>query len=261
MILSNIEDSLSSFMGQSYNNDLMKTAQMLIQLQSNNYDFEELKNSLNHKNIWINRLQQSFASSDQSNFINEKDDIDIIHDIEDIATEVKDSVKSQIDFSYKYQDDSTNSRDVNAANNAFEKMLNQRTPAFVWSILHVDFEDGMYNSVIEEVKYYLKENEYVTILWLHTIFSQNQHNQNILAALLRIIAMTIKSEKSDKLMTMVISGLNQPSSKTQEAALEVIEEWRTKPCLDALHNLHYRSCWIEKYATIVEKELEEELQC
>ena len=89
MILSNIEDSLSSFMGQSYNNDLMKTAQRLIQLQSNNYDFEELKNSLNHKNIWINRLQQSFASSDQSNFINEKDDIDIIHDIEDIATKVK----------------------------------------------------------------------------------------------------------------------------------------------------------------------------
>ena len=70
MILSNIEDSLSSFMGQSYNNDLMKTAQRLIQLQSNNYDFEELKNYLNHKNIWINRLQQSFASSDQSNFIN-----------------------------------------------------------------------------------------------------------------------------------------------------------------------------------------------
>lgn len=121
MILSNIEDSLSSFMGQSYNNDLMKTAQRLIQLQSNNYDFEELKNSLNHKNIWINRLQQSFASSDQSNFINEKDDIDIIHDIEDIATEVKDSVKSQIDFSYKYQDDSTNSRDVNAASKQSKK--------------------------------------------------------------------------------------------------------------------------------------------
>lgn len=257
MIFPNMEDFQSNIQSQTFDQDLMGLSQTIFELQP--LGFEKFQRSWVSKSIWINRFQQPFANSYQSSFADERDDIDVIGLIADVKGGIGNPAKSHSDFFHEYLDDSTNTRDINAANIAFEKMLNQRTPAFLWSILHIDFEDGMSNSAIEEVEYYLQENEYVTILWLHTIFSQNQLNQNVLAALLRIIAMTIKSEKSDKLMTMVIAGLNQPSSKTQEAALEVIEEWRTEQCLSALHNLQFHSCWIEKYAMIVKKELEEEL--
>ena len=72
--------------------------------------------------------------------------------------------------------------------------------------------------------------------------------------------MSVDVSYSDTLLPMVIAGLNAPSSKTQEAALMVIEEWRTKQCLDALKTyLNRSSRLIERYAKVVETELEEEL--
>lgn len=172
----------------------------------------------------------------------------------------EESVESQSDkIIYKYNGESTDTDDINAANAVFDRILRQRTPMFVWSLEHTDFEDGMSNSLTDEVEQYLAYNKYVTIIWLHTIFSKNQENQDVLAALLRIIAMTVNVDDSDKLMTLVIAGLNHPSSKTQEAAIAVIEEWRTKNCLDALRNFKRHTVWIGKYADVVERELEEEL--
>lgn len=237
----------------------MKEYQAIFQLQPNILGREEFKNPWETELTWINIFQQHFANSDQSISIGEKDGIEESKLIADEEQGIGDSTKRHTDILHEYLSDSTSTHDINAANSAFEKMLNQRTPAFLWSILHVNFEDGMSNNVIEEVEHYLKKNACVTILWLHSIFSQNQQDQNVLAALLRIIAMTIKSDKADKLMTMVIAGLNQPSSKTQEAALEVIEEWRTEQCLSALYNLQSNSCWIEEYVMKVRNELEEEL--
>lgn len=255
MLFPNIKD----FQSQIFDGDIMKEYQAIFQLQPNILGLEEVKSPWETELTRINIFQQPFANFDQSISIGEKDGIEESKPIADEEQGIGDSTKSHTDFLHEYLSDSTSTHDINAANSVFEKMLNQRTPAFLWSILHVNFEDGMSNNVIEEVEHYLNENEYVTILWLHSIFSQNQQDQNVLEALLRIISVTIKSEKSDKLMTMVIAGLNQPSSKTQEAALEVIEEWRTKQCLSALYNLQSNSCWIEDYAMKVKNELEEEL--
>ncbi|MCM1030288.1 MAG: hypothetical protein NC410_02425 [Oscillibacter sp.] len=254
--LSNFQDIQTHMQPQAFDH-IMEISRKMARLQSNIPNFGTLQKILGANLTWINQFQQPFASSFPLNAFNENNDIDTNYDFPNLDSEK--STESHTEVAYKYLDDSTSSRDINAANTTFEKMLNKRKSAFIWSILHTDFEDGMSNNVIEEVEHYLNENEYVTIVWLYTLFSQNQSNQDVLAALLRIVAMTIKIDKSEKLMTMVIAGLNQPNSKTQEAALAVIEEWRTKHCLEALRNLHYHSNWIEKYATIVEKELEKEL--
>lgn len=171
----------------------------------------------------------------------------------------KETETNLFNLNYKVSIDSTDITDVNKANAVFDAMLTKRTPMFTWLLCHTDFDDGMSNGLIEEVESYIKRNKYVTITWLHSIYSQNQQNQNILAGLLRIIGMTIKTEDSDKLLTMVISGLTANSSKTQEAALMVIEEWRTKNCWDALKNRTFNSQWISNYAKIVEQELKKEI--
>ena len=172
----------------------------------------------------------------------------------------KEVITSKHNLANKISIDSTDIDDINKANSVFDSMLRKRTPMFIWTLCHTDFEDGVSNCIIDEVESYLKKNKYVTITWLHSLYAQNQKNQDILAGLLRIIGMTIKTEDSDKLLTMVIAGLTEPCSKTQEAALMVIEEWRTKNCLEALKNRSFNTQWISNYAKIVERELINELE-
>lgn len=178
--------------------------------------------------------------------------------VEDVG--LGDSIATNEIDSKSFTNDSTNNIDVNRANEVFNRMLRDRSLAFVWNLKHSDFEDGVSNQVVDEVKEYLSKNKYVTITWLNSIFSNNIEDVNVLAALLRVVAMSVDVSYSDTLLPMVIAGLNVPSSKTQEAALMVIEEWRTKQCLDALDTyLNGASRLIERYAKVVKTELEEEL--
>lgn len=178
--------------------------------------------------------------------------------VEDVS--LGDSITTNEVDPKSFSNDSTNNIDVNRANEVFDRMLQDRCSAFVWNLKHCDFEDGFSNLVIDEVKEYLSKNKYVTITWLHSIYSNNLEDANVLAALLRVVAMSVDVSYSDTLLPMVIAGLNAPSSKTQEAALMVIEEWRTKQCLDALKTyLNRSSRLIERYAKVVKTELEEEL--
>ena len=59
---------------------------------------------------------------------------------------------------------------------------------------------------------------------------------------------------------MVRSGLSDKSTLIQEAAIMIIEEWRTKECLDALERTELTSQWIKEYANSVINELKEELK-
>lgn len=59
---------------------------------------------------------------------------------------------------------------------------------------------------------------------------------------------------------MVRSGLSDKSTLIQEAAIMIIEEWRTKECLDALERTVLASQWIQEYANSVIKELKGELK-
>ena len=124
---------------------------------------------------------------------------------------------------------------------------------------HTDFEDGMNNAAIDYVRIFLKKNYFVTISWLNIIYSENQNDQEILSALLRVIAMTIKKEDSNKLLPLVKAGLNEQNVNTQESAIIVIEQWRTKECLLALESTKFESRMIKEYADEVKKELIKEL--
>ena len=257
----------ASLMSEWQNQQVLKKSQAfefmsalshkMAQLQPSISNFStSLKPAYNLAEIY--QLQQNLATAYQTDVINEHDiKQEVEHSLPDSYSE--ESAQSDIFLESSYSSDSTSTPDINASNNAFESFLNRKTSSFIWNLLHIDFEDGISNDMIEEVRQYLHENKYVTICWIYSLFSQNQKNQNILAALLRIVAMTIHVDNADKLLPLVIAGLHQPSSKTQEAALAVIEEWRTEPCLHALQNLEAHSNWIKKYATIVKRELEEEL--
>lgn len=81
----------------------------------------------------------------------------------------------------------------------------------------------------------------------------------VLAGLLRIIELTIRNEDVDILLPIVKAGLADKSSMVQEAAIMVIEQWRTKNCLEALETSTFHSKMIEVYANQIIEELKEEL--
>ena len=70
------------------------------------------------------------------------------------------------------------------------------------------------------------------------------------------------TEKGDEniLLPMVLASLRSDNSAEQEAAIMVIEEWRTKECLDAISNVpRFSSDIIADYAKMVTDELKQEL--
>ena len=87
-----------------------------------------------------------------------------------------------------------------------------------------------------------------------------QKDSDVIAAILRIIGMTVDNEDYDKLLPLVKAGLSDNSSKAQEAAIMVIEKWRSKNCLDAIQTAQFQSKWIREYAKQIELELITELE-
>lgn len=155
--------------------------------------------------------------------------------------------------------DSTDTVDVNSINQEFFTFLSKYSQPFVHSLKITDFEDGIDNLVTIEVREFVKRNLFVTYIWLNTIYSNNQKDSDVIAGLLRIIGVVVEQENSDMLLPIVIAGLANINSKTQEAALMVIEQWRTKNCLDALQTTNFSSVWLKEYAKQIEAELIEEL--
>lgn len=156
--------------------------------------------------------------------------------------------------------DSTKSVDINQINEDFYRFLERHSAVFVWTLRHTDFEDGIENAPISEVKNYIRKNRFVTFSWLHSIYSSNQKDSDVIAAILRIIGMTVDNEDYDKLLPLVKAGLSDNSSKAQEAAIMVIEKWRSKNCLDAIQTAQFQSKWIREYAKQIELELITELE-
>lgn len=210
----------------------------------------------------VNKLLSSpylEPNGNQSSTLSSRDCVDALEENPFVKDSIDASDSSQFHAPQSVAKDSTSSLDINQANEMYERMLRRRTPAFVWQLRHTDFEDGISNAPTEEVKTYLKGNLFVTITWLHSLYSYYQCDNDVLAALLRVTAMAVDADMADKLITMIIAGLNAPSSKTQEAAIMVIEEWRTRECLQALENSTFNSSWIGDYAETVKNELIEEL--
>ena len=153
----------------------------------------------------------------------------------------------------------TDSSSINQVNKAYLDGLKKKSTSFISSLVRTEFEDGMDNELTEEVLNYVKGNQMATFLWLNTIYSNNQSNDVILSGLLRIIANVVDVEDSDLLLPMVKAALSDRSSNAQEAAVMVIEKWRTKNCLAALKTANIQSSWVRSYAKSVEKELVREM--
>lgn len=154
----------------------------------------------------------------------------------------------------------TNDEDVNKANERFMMSLELQSKDFERMLAWTDFEDGMENEVTILVASYMEKNRYVTYCWLNKIFNANRARPNITSGLLRTLAMVVNKNDAGIMLSMVIAGLASPHSEDQEAAIMVVEKWRTKECLEAMCNTTYGSDWLKEYAMQVVEELKEELE-
>lgn len=153
----------------------------------------------------------------------------------------------------------TRESDINNANERFLAYLENVSQIFVQELAWTDFEDGMENDVIRQVSRYIKINRYVTLCWLSKIFSNNRSQPSITSGILRTLAMVVTGNDIDYMMPVVTAGLSSTHLEDQEAAIMVVEKWRTRTCLEALLNTTYGSEWMNEYAMQVAKELKGEL--
>lgn len=156
--------------------------------------------------------------------------------------------------------DSNEATNINYLNDKFMNTLRKRTKAFVKLIIRTPFVDGMTNDTIEEAKSYYFQNRSVTINWFYEIYTQNQTNAVVISGLLRIISMIVDVSDRNVLIPIVKCGLADNTSMVQESALMVVEEWRTKECLEAIQTSTFSSSWMKSYAQKVMLELKNELR-
>ena len=155
--------------------------------------------------------------------------------------------------------ENTRISDINVANQQFRQFLDSQTKDFIRMLTWSDFEDGMENDVTRQVGKYMGQNRYVTYCWLHKIFNENRSKPNITSGILRSLAMVVNKNDADIMLSMVTSGIASQHSEDQEAAIMVVEKWRTKECLEALLNTTFGSDWVKEYAMQVIEELKKEL--
>lgn len=157
----------------------------------------------------------------------------------------------------------TDSADINRINREYRNSLDKITSDFLVMLKREDFEDGMENDSIKTMRGFLNQNEAVTYLWMHSLFTRNEDDPRIVSGLLRIISMTVKHEDIDSLMPIVLAALRSGNSYEQEAAVMVIEEWRTAKCRDVLRDSldknHFQTDILRDYAETVYSELREEM--
>jgi len=149
--------------------------------------------------------------------------------------------------------------DINQVNEQFSLYLDSQTDSFISTLIWTDFEDGIENEITRQVIEYMEQNRYVTFCWLNRIFNSNREKPTITSGLLRTLAMVVNPSDANIMLSMVATGVASVHSEDQEAAIMVIEKWRTKECLDAMLNTTYGSDWVEEYAMQVITELKEEL--
>lgn len=186
-----------------------------------------------------------------------KDVSEFIHLYDDHHFDANETT-SRINQELSQASESTDSSNIESSNRKFFTQLNNYTPTFVRILKKTDFEDGVTNYTSDIVEDFIKSNSFVTYNWLSTIYSNYQKDAIVLAGLLRIMELTIRNEDVDFLLPIVKAGLADNSSMVQEAAIMVIEQWRTKNCLDALETSSFQSEIMKSYAYEVLEELREE---
>ena len=156
-------------------------------------------------------------------------------------------------------DYSTRAVDVNKLNYEDLEYYRTRSKEMVDAMANTDCEDGMDNDVTELMKAFIRRNKFATYIWLNELYSQNLKNLPFVEGLLRTIAMVTEKGDETSLLPIVVAGLRSQESSEQEAAIMVVEEWRTKDCLDAMKTANFGDGWLKTYADKVMNELEKDL--
>lgn len=188
----------------------------------------------------------------------------IRHDVEDGGVNVDvPSLSTSLEENTLTIAENTRANDVNKANQEYLDYLRSRSEEIATAIKRTEFEDGMDNDVTLLIKSFAKRNKSATYNWLDELYSTHLNQSSVLQGILRTLAMITERGDENLLLPMVVASLRSNSSIEQEAAIMVIEEWRTKECLGALCSIrNYSSEMIADYAKMVIKELKEELgQC
>lgn len=150
--------------------------------------------------------------------------------------------------------------DVNKANKEYLDYLRTRTDEIANAISRTEFEDGMDNDITLLIRSFAKKNKSATYNWLDELYSKNLNRPSVVQGILRSLAMITERGDENILLPIVVAGLRSSNSAEQEAAIMVIEEWRTKECLDAICSVAaFSSEIIADYAKMVTEELKEEL--
>lgn len=156
-------------------------------------------------------------------------------------------------------DYNTRAVDVNQLNYEDLEYFRSRSEEMVNAMANTDFEDGMDNDVTELMESYIRRNKFAVYIWLNELYGQNLKNLPFVEGLLRTIAMVTEKGDENSLMPIVVAGLRSQESSEQEAAIMVVEEWRTKECLQAMKTADFGDGWLKVYADKVMCEIEKEL--
>lgn len=155
--------------------------------------------------------------------------------------------------------ESTSDTTINKSNEEFLKYLKDQEEDFVISLIRTDFEDGYNNEVLDFIDKCIKENRYVTFVWLYQVYSRHKSDYRVLAGLLRIVESKSTVDDIDTFYPMVELALKNPNPMCQEAAIMTIETWRNKQCLQLLESIKLSSPIMQQYANIVITELRREV--
>lgn len=151
--------------------------------------------------------------------------------------------------------------DVNLLNDQFLKRLEDDKDEIVFLMRHSAIEDGYDNEVVQFVRPYYEENNYLTLLWLYKLYSEYLEDDFVFSSILDLLScLGVKQSDMNFMISLVCNGLNSKLSLVQEAALKVIEKWRSRECLMALRQASFNSKWISTYAAHIMCELQRELQ-
>ena len=157
--------------------------------------------------------------------------------------------------------DNTRDFDINVINQKDLVFFRSQSSNVVNVIKYSEFEDGMNNDASNLIESFVERNRFVAYNWINELYSKNQNAPKIIEGLLRSVAMCTPPDDFSIMMPMVRAALGSKHGEEQEAALMVIEEWRTKECFDAICNVrNFSSEWMQEYADKVKKELRQELE-
>lgn len=171
-------------------------------------------------------------------------------------------------FVFFSDNNSTDSQYVETENRKHIERLRNNEFYFLQVLLHSEFEDGNSNEAIAYIKEQLSINSVATSTWMAEFFVKNQGRGNdgieILYGLLRIIAYLNDRDCFDyiqgTLQLILQVALKNNAMYLQEAALMVIESWRSKDGLQLLKEVTFENPYIQKYADMIKNELTSELE-